>query len=241
MYDLNEFSLDGMMACASFIKSAGAHARSFEEAANRVVRHLFDNLGDGSGGRACALVRLYKTHAYGELDAGLRAFADKVLGQTPATAAMRCLTLMATAGIEPAWNSRQQSNGHRAIPLSSVKFVEQAPMISQLIKQFGLDIPSVLAPDPGLIVDMVRRNYNIFHVPEARGSHYIPAQSEFVIPYNVRSVVGFGGIIGSGDMVAVILFSQVPIATDLLPRFKPMGPALQVMAHPFLAERTIFS
>ena len=40
-----------------------------EEVATRVVQHLNENLLEkASGSKACALVRLYKTHAYQDLD-----------------------------------------------------------------------------------------------------------------------------------------------------------------------------
>ena len=73
---------------------------------------------------------------------------------------MPCLALLATAGDEPDWNDRDRSRGHRAIPLASERMVEELPMIAQLIRQLGLDVGSVLRPDPKLLVDMDQQQYN---------------------------------------------------------------------------------
>jgi hypothetical protein len=62
----------------------------------------------------------------------------------------------------------------------------------------------------------------VFHVPEAQGSPYIPAQ-DFVERYNVRSVVGFGGTLPNGELIAMIFFSRLPIAIDVADRFRTLA------------------
>ena len=53
---------------------------------------------------------------------------------------------------------------------------------------------------------MEPKTYNVFHVPEAFDNPLIPAQEDFVLPYRIKSVLGFGGLLPSGDIFAVILF-----------------------------------
>ena len=60
------------------------------------------------------------------------------------------------------------------------------PMISRLLTQFGLDVGSVMRPDPMLIGDRPSKTYNTFYVLEAVGSPYIPAQDDFVIPNRIK-------------------------------------------------------
>ena len=183
MYDLAKFGQSEMAECGNALKGLGSGAGSMEETANKIVRYLYDNMTDPqTGGNACALVRFYKTHSFGQLDSGLREFAQGILGRAPESPDMKCLTMLATAGENPAWNSRANSAGHKAIPLASAEFVEQIPMIAQLISQFGIEMGSVLSPDPSVIVDLERRSYNCFYIADAVGSPYIPAQDEFVVP-----------------------------------------------------------
>jgi len=120
------------------------------------------------------------------------------------------------------------SGGHKAIPLPSVELVQKFPMISNLVKQFGLELTTVLNPDPTCLQDIEEKTYNVFHVPEARGSAYIPAQEEFVIPYGIRSVLGFGGLLPSGDLFATIMFSKIPVTAAVADLFRPLTLSVKI-------------
>ena len=237
MPDLSRFTESDAAAYDEDVGKIAAASASMEEAAGKIVRHLNESLTDGHGGRACALVRFYKTHAYGDLDAELQSFAQGVLGHAPESLDMKCLTLLGTAGEKEEWNSRQQSAGHKAIPLPSADFVSQIPMISRLVSQFGLDVQAVIRPDPSLIIDLEQKSYNAFHVPEAVGSPYIPGQEEFVIPYGIRSVLGVGGVFNTGDLFALILFSKVPISRETSDKFKALAVSVKEATQPFLDGR----
>lgn len=205
-----------------------------EEAANRVVRCLRDNLFDEhSAGPACELVRFFKTHPYGDLPSELLAFADRSRDGQAFTAQMKCLTLLATAGSRPEWNERARSAGHLAIPLASKDTVSRAPMVAQLLHQFGLEVNAVLQPQPDLLVDLEQRSYNVFHIPEAAGSPYLPAQEEFIIPLRIRSVLGFGGMLPSGNMFAVILFSRSPVPREAAAMFRTLALSVKLAVLPF--------
>lgn len=109
----------------------------------------------------------------------------------------------------------------------------QSPMISQLIQQFGLEISTVLSPDPALLVDLEQHTYNVFHVPTASGSVHVPAQQEFVIPHRVQSVLGFGGMLPSGNLTAVVLFSKVKIERETANMFKTLALNVKMALLPF--------
>lgn len=240
MYDLTRFSLSDMTRCGIELRKLGADASSMEEVATRVVRLLYDGLRtSGSGGeRACVLVRLFVTLPYDVLDEGQREFARSVLGGAPA-ARMKCLTLLATAGDEEDWNARQRSAGHKALPLSSAEGVARSPMIAQLVRQLGVDIGDLLEPDPSFVVDRTQRTFNVFHVADAEGSPYIPAQREFVVPHRVRSVLGFGGLLPPGELFATILFSRAPIPRAAAELFRTLALNVKVALLPFAGGRVL--
>jgi hypothetical protein len=221
--DLTKFGLSEMLRCSTELRRAMRDAATMEEAAQRVCRVLYDELVTPENARACALVRCYKTHPYGKLDPDLQAFARAVLQGYTAGPDTRCLTLLGTVGDQPAWNSRRTSAGHQAIPLPSADIIEKAPMIAQLIRQFGVDLSEVIQPATDLVRGVTGRTYGVFHVPEAVGSPYIPAQKDFVLKFGIRSVVGFGGSLPSGDLFAVILFARVPVSSDTADRFRNLA------------------
>jgi hypothetical protein len=235
MPDIDDFTLKDMVGFSSALRQAGTGADSMEEVAGSIVQYLYENLTDKkTGERTCVLVRLFKTHTYGELDGDLQAFARTLILPSPVSPAMKCLVLLATRGTEPEWNFRNKSHNHRSLPLpTSEYFIRAFPMVGQLVEQMGLDVGTVLQQDPSVIADMAQRTFNVFLVPEAQGSPYIPAQKDFVIPFGVRSVLGFGGILPSGNLFIVILFSKTAIPRETADMFKSLALSVKIALLPF--------
>ena len=241
MFDLTRFSLSDMTRCGMALRRLGEHASGMEEVGERVVRYFYEHLRTPDLGRpAAVLVRVFVTQPFAALDDAQRAFVESVLGSTNPPPGLKCLTLLATAGDEPAWNSRQTSNAHKALPLTSEESVARSPMIAQLIRQLGVDIGALLRSDPRLLLDLDQHTFNVFHVAEAKGSSYIPAQQEFVVPYEVRSVLGFGGLLPNSELFATILFSRVPIARSVADMFRPLALNQKLAMLPFV-DRRVFA
>jgi hypothetical protein len=237
MRGLDTFDVDDVRECGDVIRKLGEGVDSMEAAAQQIARYLYDELGTADGGHAFPLVRVYKTHAYGKLPPALRDFAAGVHGDVPPED-VRCLTLLGTAGDEPAWNDRRQSSGHQAIPLPSEHVVEQLPMVLQLITQLGLDVNMVVRPDPDTVRQLSQRTYDVFHVPDAATSPYVPAK-EFVAAHGIRSALGFGGMLYTGDFYAVVMFARVPVSSDLAQMLKILALPVRV---PLLTHlRTVFA
>jgi hypothetical protein len=79
----------------------------------------------------------------------------------------------------------------------------------------------------------------VFHVENALGSPYIPAQASFVEPFGVRSVLGFGFVIPPTHVFATILFSRQAVAPAVAELFKTLTLSLKVALLP-IAGRRIF-
>ena len=209
-----------------------------ESAARACCEFLHSELVTPAGDPACALVRCYKTHLFKDLDGDLKDIARRSLDPgTMLPPSLRCLVLVGTVGIEKAWNDRRTSAGHQAIPLPTAAVVEQAPMVAQLIRALGLDLATAIAPDHEIVRDLAGKTYGVFHVKEAQGSPYIPAQ-EFVSRYGIRSVVGFGGVLPSGDLYAVILFARVPVDAAGADRFRTLALDLKSCLLRYTARET---
>jgi hypothetical protein len=234
-YELSRFRFTDMMDCRGRIREVLAgDAETLGEAAERAVEFFYRELVDEQGEPACALVRFFKTHPYQDLDPELQAAVRAAVpGRAAPAPDLRCLTLMATRGQEAAWNSPRTSRGHRVIPLTSVEMVQQAPMIAQLILQLGVPIAKVIRPVPTLLLDQAEKAHNVFYVEHALGSPHIVAQEEFVVPYGIKSVLGFGGMLASGDLFATILFSKVPVPPESAEHFRVIGLNLKIAMLPF--------
>jgi hypothetical protein len=190
-YDLTNFTIRDITECGRAMRSIGKGASSMEEVASRIVRHLYDNLIDGTNdGQACSLVRFFKTHPYENLEKELEEFAVKMLGGKAPLPETKCFTLLATVGENPEWNMRSASRGHQSIPLPSEEVVHQIPMMRNVIKQLGLSVSSVVKPDPALLLDMEQKTYSVFLVPEAVGQPLYPGSGKFRCP--IRDKIGHG-------------------------------------------------
>ncbi|MEM9091445.1 MAG: hypothetical protein AAGC93_22235 [Cyanobacteria bacterium P01_F01_bin.53] len=247
MYDLTQLTLQDVTKIGIHLRTLGKNSDSLETVALQCVKYLREQLVDPQTGEsACALARFFKTHDYGKLPEDLQASARDLLaspGATPSSIdpAMKCLTLMATAGELSDWCDRKASKGHQAIPLTSEKAVESIPMIAQLIRSFDLDISSVVAPDHDLLIELERKTCNVFYIQKALGSEYIPAQSEFVAPFGIQSVVGFGGMLPTGDLFSVILFSKVAVAESAARLLKTLPLSLKMAMMPALKKPTFLA
>jgi PAS domain S-box-containing protein len=232
LFDIGALGLSDLVRLSSALRQPTG-ADSMEGAARAVVRYLYDTLLDKETGEpSCALVRLYKTHRYADLDPDLKAFAAASSGAV-LTEGLSCLTLLASAGVREEWNDPRASVGHRAIPLPTAAVVQRSPMIHRLLVELGFDVERVVG-DRELMVDARPRPYNVFHVEEALGSPYVPAQEEFVVPYGIRSVVGFGGLLPDGELFAVILFSRTPISRECAEQFRTVTMSVGLALLPYV-------
>lgn len=239
-YLLRDLGMSQVMLCRGEIRSllTDRPAASQEEGARRIADYLYESFVDDDGQPACALVRLFKTQLYEGLDDELKEVSRAIEPDADNIRELRCLTLLASRGSHRDWNSRLTSAGHRAIPLASEAFIEQAPMIAQLFRQLGAKLSQVVRPDRSLLLDASETTFNVFHIAEAAGSPFIPAQ-DFVERNGVRSVIGFGGMQLTGDMYVAILFSRVPISAEVADLFKVLGLNMRIALIP-VARKPLF-
>lgn len=219
---LTRFDLPEMLRSSNGLRRAMRGSPTMEAAARAQCRYLYDELRTITDDRASVLVRCYKTHPYDQLPADLQEFARRQLGSETPPADMRCLALLATVGDEDAWNDRRRSAGHQAIPLPSAAVVERAPMVAELFRALGIALEHVVKPPASIVHDLEGKSYGVFHVRDARHSPYIPAQ-DFVERNHVRSVVGFGGSLKTGDFFATILFARTAVTTKAADRFRTLA------------------
>lgn len=240
MHDFQNLTQENMFNHAVQLRNMDVGVSSMEEMAGHMVRYLYKNLVLPDGNSACALVRFFKTHPYEGLPPDLQGSAQQILKKGDIHNDTKCLTLLATAGDNAQWNSRKTSVGHKAIPLVDEDSVARIPMISQLILQFGLTVENVIKPNPEIILNLGKRTFNVFYIPEAINSPYIPAQEEFVIPYEVKSVLGIGGMLLSGNIFTIILFSKIEIPFHVTHLFKWVAMYAKIATNSVEGDKNLF-
>ncbi len=243
MFDLSAFRLQDMALCSTTIRRLGEGAASIEETAGRITRFLYTNLTTGPDeDPACVLVRAFKTHPYSRLTPELQALVDAKLGGPPASPDMKCLTLLGSTGAVPGWNNPALSSRFRVIPLAGPDALKRLPMFAQLFTQFHIDLPHLQETPTSLLLNKHSTAFNTFHVPQAINSPYVPGQQDFVVPFGVQSVFGCGGLLSTGDMFALILFSKIAVSKEIADLFQPIALSakltLSLFDHPQLTLPT---
>ncbi|MFS8119613.1 MAG: histidine kinase [Microcoleus sp.] len=241
MYDMNLFTPQDMAKCSLVLRQLGRNTASMEATSQKIVKYIYQHFCDSqTGENTCVLVRLFKTHPYGELEDSSQQSARRLMNGNSPAADMKCWTLLAAAGAEPQWNSRHTAAENTAIPLVSTELVAQIPAISGMIREFGLDIPTVLGIEPERFVQLEPAVLNIFHVPEAKDNALIPEQDSLIIPYQVKSVLGFGGLLRSGSLFAVVISMKVKIPQSTAQMFKYLALSVKTSLS-FSEEKIVFN
>jgi hypothetical protein len=236
--DLARLRFAGAVTVGRALRRCSEGVTSQDRAAQCVAEYLYETFRDPeTGSPACALVRCFQTHPYSALPAGLQE-AARVLGADSSDDSLRCLALLASRGDEPEWNQPETSVNHRAIPLSNVALVRQAPMIARLLSQMGIEPKDVVGTK--ILLDGPKHPFNVFHVETASGSEYLPAQQTFVERYGIRSVVGMGGLLPSGEHFAVILFTRVHVSREVAELFRTLALSVKLVFIPFAPDK-VFS
>ncbi len=235
VHDLARFTLKDMSECGAALRRMGEGTSAIDQLAGRITRYLYDSLVDReTGEKQCALARFFMTREYRQLDPQVRSQADQVLGESPSPNT-KCLTLLGTAGELPDWNTVEKSSRYRAIPLTGEQFLARLPMISLLFRQLGVKLREGDAPFSPLLLDGDATDCNVFYIPDAVGSPFVPDQDEFVKRFGIRSVLGFGGLLPCGELFAVILFSRIPVSRRTADLFRVLALSAKLAILPVAA------
>lgn len=231
MPSLSHFTLADMTQATAAIRRLNRGPSTPAERAQRITQYFSNTFTTSDGRREIALARLFLTKPFHELTVAAQARAQSYLGPQAATPDTTCLTLMATTGLETAWNAVQPDSRYLAFPLVSEEFVQQWPMFAQLLYQVGLPITKAASMPEDLLLEPHENRFNVFYVSEAAGSRYVPAQ-DFVQTYGIRSVLGFGGLLPCGAVFIVILFTTVSVPKQTCTFCKPLTLAVRLALLP---------
>ena len=234
MYDFASFSSGEALQCAAELRELGQGAKSMEEVARRIADYFYTSFIDSETGEPSAVaVRLSLTQDYDNLPPDLQACALTELGGQRKSGRLRCLVALGIRGQRPELNDRRNAGQYRAIPLVSEEAVKQIPMTGLLIKQLGLEINTVLAPDPSLLLDLSKHTYNVFYVADLTDFPFEPPPDDLALAEGAKSIVGFGGILPTGDLFSFILFSRQLIPRQAADLFEPLALSVKSVLLPF--------
>jgi signal transduction histidine kinase len=188
--ELAALDLQTALALGQQLRRACRAAQTTRQVAATTVDLL--NSFDHDQRPACVLVRAFITESIDELPAELQAEV-RTRASLPADARPTCLRLVATRGIEPAWNEVDRSEHHRAVVFSE----SSSLMVAEVARQLRYH-------------DAASPPVTTFFVADPKNSPAI-VDKEFVTAFDVRAVFGFGARASSSRTMIVVAFCRAPI------------------------------
>lgn len=171
---------------------------SHEQTSRFIVESLFQEFTTPEGDPLLALARIFRWTPVDELPDDLRAICP------PGEKSVMALT--GTCGLEDAWWDRRKSANHRVIPVGKIASHGQLPMFEDILAQMGIDLPYLR--ETGDLGVMSGRHYQgVFYIQDASSSPAILDQRNFVKPYGIKSLLGFGGFIAHPNHESMYLLS----------------------------------
>lgn len=214
-------------------------------AAQRCAEVLYDGFKE-----SLVLARVYLTVDFAQLPADDQAFvmagarangvADQITADTPV------LSLLGTKGVEPEWNDRTNSVGHRGIPLVSAEFVSAIPMVARLMEEMGIGLGWIDERESKIVIRSRGTTAGVFHVPNASAAtdladrKIIPAQ-DFVRDYGVRAVFGTGGTYIARSFLAILFFTREDLPRAGADRFMSLVSTVKAATMPLAVRGQIYT
>ncbi len=238
--DINELTLTDIFKLSQLVKEKFRRLSSLEEVASALMHTFYRSFIAEDGKNVFVLSRFFKSSRYEDLPNDIKKFIQHSEGRENVPEQNEYLTLLGSSGDMEEWNCRKGSKGHQALPLYDPGIIENIPMLSSLLSQIGFKISTTATSDKNTIIDKEEREYGIFCVEEARESNFIPKQAEFIEPFGIKSVFGFGGSYNTGQIYAIIIFCREKITTQKAKLFLSLNPSVKMITLGHEMKGSIF-
>jgi diguanylate cyclase (GGDEF)-like protein len=225
--NFNQLSIDKIFMLSKHIKEKCKNLSSFEEVAQELVRVLYSSFVAEGGRSPFVLARFFKSCSYGELPDDIRNYIHNKESKGNLISDNKYLTLLGSFGELDNWKNRNLSENYKAFPIHDEHMLDKFPMLSAVFDQIGLNLSLLRQTDKSILIKDYHRQYGVFCVENTEGSNLIPKQAEFVRPYSVKSVFGFGGIYSTSNVYAVLVFSRERISREDAQLFLSLNPAIK--------------
>ncbi|MCF6148076.1 MAG: HAMP domain-containing histidine kinase [Candidatus Kuenenia sp.] len=225
--NINELSIGEIFLLSKHIKEQCKDLTCMEEIAQNMMRILYCSFTMEKEMNPVVLARFFKVCQYEHLPENIQHYIMRKENREYISPENKYLTLLGTWGDMKEWRERTRSTNCQAFSMNNPDLLNNFPMISALFSQIGFEFPEAALPDKSIMIEGMHKKYGIFCVEEARGSSFIPKQDEFVKPYDVQSVIGFGGMYSTGNIYAVVVFTRKKLNREKAKLFLSINPAIK--------------
>jgi len=227
--DISELTLATVFDLSQTIKDKCKDKSNLQQVAQELMKTLCQAIVTDSDNSAIVLGRLFKSCSYSDLTEDIQNYIQQREETNAITPESKFLTLLGTWGKLEEWQHIEESKNYKAFSLNDKDVLYKFPMLSAVFKQIGYKIPTETEPDKSIIIDNQDKEYGVFYVKDSTGNKLVPKQAEFVMPYGVKSVIGFGGRYGNNNIYSIILFFGERISRQTAELFPSLNPAIKFL------------
>lgn len=223
---ISQFTLQKVFEISEIIKKNTRELSTAEEVCQSVTKSLYQTFSNSTGENEFALCRIFKSCSFDDFPPELKKHVRKISNEK-FLKETKHIALLGTFGEKKEWCSISKSKNHKAFPLNNPQAVQNFPMMLALFNQIGFDIS--INKDTGSLLFLKKedREFGLFMIKDAVGNSLIPDQDDFVIPFGIKSVFGFGGMFSTGNIFATIFFSKKKINRQQAEMFHSLIPAFK--------------
>ena len=233
--NFNQLSIYNIFKLSKHLKDNSSKHSSLEEVAQELSRMLYSSFVTEDGSSPFVLTRFFKTCTYSELPDDIRNYIHNKEPTRDLISDSKYLTLLGSYGVLDNWRNRNLSENYKAFPIHDEHMLDKFPMLSAVFKQIGFKLPHLKGAETSILLTDSHRQYGVFCVENAEDNKLIPKQAEFVKPYSVKSVFGFGGIYSTFNAYAVLVFARKRFSRKEAQLFLSLNPAIEQIT---LAQET---
>jgi serine phosphatase RsbU (regulator of sigma subunit)/anti-sigma regulatory factor (Ser/Thr protein kinase) len=223
------FSAERIAALAAAVARAGEQTGSMEGAARHAAAAIRTAFPTPDGDSAVVLVRVFQTTVWELLTPQLRSYAMARMTPGAPAEGTRCLALLATLGDRPTWCDRHASRDHQALPLTGTDVIRRVPLALTVLDHL---VGAAAQRNPQTDHEGRPARVAVHLVSDAAASPLVPARS-LVDAHGVTAALGLGGVLPSGEVFTVVLYSRVPIDPATAQRFGAVAEAMRGAMAPF--------
>ncbi len=219
----NDYHIARLTEFRGRVEEALRSSRTLQEAARSFAELLYEELEAST-----VLARVFATARFGALPGSEQQFVKRVATERGCRDELddqtTVVSLLGTRGRQPSWNDRYQSKSRLGIPLLSASFIKTIPMLARLLNAADTGVRWIERQQTRIVIKSFGQMAQLLYVDDARAAatgdgFKIVADQEFVERFEVRTVLGLGGVYLNGSYVAAMLFTNELIPQEKAEKF----------------------
>jgi len=219
----NDYHIAQLTEFRGRIEDALRSRRTFQEAAQSFTELLYEELESST-----VLVRVFTTVRFGALPRPDQQFVSRLATDRGCRDELddqtTVVSLLGTRGRQSSWNQRYQSKSRLAIPLLSVSFIRTIPLSARLLNATDTGVRWIEKQQTRIVVKSFGQMAQLLYVDDAKAAitedgFKIVADQDFVERFDIRTVLGLGGVYLNGSYVSAMLFTNEFIPQEKVEKF----------------------